>query len=77
MRFGCPEVLLMGVCRHASAFFGTELVSKLVFLGVDTVVITGVSTSGCVRATALDALSYNFRPLVCPRARLQIVHFTE
>ncbi len=33
-------------------------------LGVDTLVICGVSTSGCVRATALDALSYNFRPMV-------------
>ena len=52
------------VKRHASAFFGTELVSKLTLLGVDTLVICGVSTSGCIRATALDALSYNYRPMV-------------
>jgi nicotinamidase-related amidase len=50
--------------RHASAFFGTELVSKLTLLGVDTLVIGGVSTSGCIRATTLDALSYNYRPMV-------------
>ena len=42
------------------------MVSKLVLLGVDTLVICGVSTSGCVRATTLDALSYNFRPMVRP-----------
>ncbi|KAK5163968.1 uncharacterized protein LTR77_010364 [Saxophila tyrrhenica] len=54
--------------RHASAFFGTELVSKLILLGVDTLVICGVSTSGCVRATTLDALSYNFRPMVVETA---------
>ena len=51
--------------RHASAFFGTELVSKLTLLGVDTLVICGVSTSGCIRASTLDALSYNYRPMVC------------
>ena len=52
------------VKRHASAFFGTELVGKLTLLGVDTLVICGVSTSGCVRASTLDTLSYNYRPMV-------------
>ena len=52
------------VKRHASAFFGTELVSKLTLLGVDTLVIGGVSTSGCIRATTLDGMSYNYRPMV-------------
>jgi maleamate amidohydrolase len=47
--------------KHASAFFGTPLVSHLVDLAVDTVVIAGCTTSGCVRATAVDACSYNFR----------------
>lgn len=47
--------------RHPSAFFGTPLVSYLVELGVDTVLLTGCTTSGCVRATAVDAASYNFR----------------
>lgn len=50
--------------KHASAFFGTELASRLTMMRVDTLVIGGVSTSGCVRATALDALSSNFRPMV-------------
>lgn len=50
--------------RHASAFFGTELAGTLNLLNVDTLVICGVSTSGCVRATTLDALSYNYRPMV-------------
>ena len=52
------------VKRHPSAFFGTELVGMLNSLGVDTLVICGVSTSGCVRATALDAMCYNYRPMV-------------
>lgn len=50
--------------RYASAFFGTELASRLVARGVDTVVLTGCSTSGCVRATAVDAVSHGFRPMV-------------
>lgn len=50
--------------QYASAFFGTSLASTLHSLGVDTVLITGFSTSGCVRATALDALQYGFIPLV-------------
>lgn len=50
--------------RHPSAFFGTELAGMLRFKGVDTVVVCGVSTSGCVRATVLDALCHNFRPMI-------------
>lgn len=60
------EIIL--VKRHASAFFGTELATLLVGMGVDTLVIGGVSTSGCVRASTLDALSYNFRPMVVEAA---------
>ena len=48
----------------ASAFFGTTLASTLRAVGVDTVVVVGVSTSGCVRATAVDALQHGFVPLV-------------
>jgi len=44
------------VKRHPSAFFGTELASTLHLLNVDTLVICGVSTSGCVRASTLDAM---------------------
>ncbi len=50
--------------QYASAFFGTTLASTLSSLGCDTVVITGVSTSGCVRATALDTIQNGFIPLV-------------
>ena len=47
------------VKQYASAFFGTSLASTLRTMNVDTLVICGVSTSGCVRATALDAISAN------------------
>ena len=50
----------------ASAFFGTTLASLLASAGCDTVVVTGASTSGCVRATALDALQHGYR-VVVPR----------
>lgn len=50
--------------QYASAFFGTSLASSLVSMGVDTLLITGFSTSGCVRASALDALQHGFVPLV-------------
>src|SRR6476661_2833676 len=55
---------LVVVKQYASAFFGTSLASTLHAAGVDTVVIAGVSTSGCVRATAMDALNAGFRPQV-------------
>lgn len=51
-----------------SAFFETPLRSQLTFLGVDTVVACGMSTSGCVRATVTDAFSSNFRVLVVEEA---------
>jgi maleamate amidohydrolase len=50
--------------QFPSAFFGTDLTERLDSLGVDTLLITGLSTSGCVRATALDALCHGFVPLV-------------
>jgi nicotinamidase-related amidase len=49
---------------YASAFFGTPLVTYLVGLGVDTLLICGVSTSGCVRATAVDAVTRGFKVAV-------------
>ena len=48
----------------ASAFFGTELDEQLRAAGCDTVIVTGASTSGCVRATAVDALQFGYRVLV-------------
>lgn len=48
----------------ASAFYGTGLPSALATSGVDTLIVTGASTSGCVRATVVDALQYGYRPVV-------------
>ena len=48
----------------ASAFFGTALSSLLASHGCDSVIVTGASTSGCVRATAVDALQHGYRPIV-------------
>jgi len=50
--------------QYASAFFGTSLASTLNALRVDTLLISGVTTSGCVRATALDTLQHGFAPFV-------------
>jgi len=47
--------------QKPSGFFGTPLLSYLVLLGCDSVIVTGTTTSGCVRATVLDAFSNNFR----------------
>lgn len=49
---------------QASAFFGTNLAAWLVQQGADTVVVTGCTTSGCVRATVVDAMQNNFRTIV-------------
>jgi nicotinamidase-related amidase len=54
--------------QYASAFFGTPLADALRALGVDTLLIAGVSTSGCVRATAVDACQHGFVPLVVREA---------
>lgn len=50
--------------HYPSAFFATDLAAQLQALGVDTLLVTGLSTSGCVRATTLDALCHGFVPLV-------------
>lgn len=60
-----------------SGFHGTPLVSLLVHAGVDTLIVTGMTTSGCVRATVVDAFSYNFHviiPFECVADRSQISH---
>ncbi len=49
---------------QASAFFGTGLAGLLAARGIDTVFIAGATTSGCVRATVVDAISHDFRPIV-------------
>lgn len=50
--------------QQPSAFFGTNLHSWLTMRGVDTVIQTGCTTSGCVRASVIDALSYNYRNII-------------
>ncbi|MEP6785549.1 MAG: isochorismatase family protein [Sphingomonadales bacterium] len=50
--------------QYPSAFFGTDLAERLHAMGIDTLLIAGLTTSGCVRATALDALCHGFVPLV-------------
>jgi len=65
------------VKKYASCFFGTDLVSRLVSRGVDTLIIAGATTSGCVRASAVDAVQNGFRPMVVREAvgdRSQAAH---
>ena len=50
--------------KFASAFFMTNLAALLILQGTDTLILTGCSTSGCIRATAIDAVSYGFRTVV-------------
>jgi nicotinamidase-related amidase len=56
------------VKKYASCFFGTDLAARLVSRRVDTLIITGCTTSGCVRATAVDACSYGFHTIVVEEA---------
>ncbi len=57
------------ITKHgASFFFGTDLNARLQAAGVDGVVVTGLTTSGCVRATVVDALQHNYRVLVPEQA---------
>jgi maleamate amidohydrolase len=63
--------------ENASAFFGTHLAPYLIGHGVDTLLITGCSTSACIRATATDAKSYRFRPIIvreCVGDRSPVAH---
>lgn len=58
-----PEEAVV-IKKYASCFFGTTLSSMLTADGVDTLIITGATTSGCVRATTVDAMQHGFRPIV-------------
>jgi len=60
-----------------SAFFGTPLASFLVYGGIDTLIVVGISTSGCIRAAVEDAFSYNYRVIVpeeCVGDRCHFAH---
>jgi nicotinamidase-related amidase len=54
--------------KYASCFFGTDLVPRLNSRRIDTLILTGCTTSGCVRATAVDAVQNGFRPMVVREA---------
>lgn len=63
--------------KHPSAFFGTPMASYLIDKGVDTLLVCGCTTSGCVRGTVMDAFAYNFRVAVieeCVYDRGQVSH---
>nr|WP_245216750.1 isochorismatase family protein [Neoroseomonas nitratireducens] len=73
-----PDILINK--RMASAFFETNLRSLLTFHGTDTVIVTGGSTSGCVRATVVDGLSCGYRMIVpeeCVADRHEGPHFAN
>jgi nicotinamidase-related amidase len=74
-----PREMLL-VKKYASCFFGTDLAARLISRGVDTLIITGCTTSGCVRATAVDACSYGFRTIVVQEAvgdRAELPHIAN
>jgi nicotinamidase-related amidase len=58
-----PQDMLIAK-RKPSSFFGTLFMSHLNFFDVDTLILTGCTTSGCLRATAVDAYSYNFKTII-------------
>jgi maleamate amidohydrolase len=66
LTIGANDVVLTK--KYPSAFFASPLAAMLSARSIDTVLITGVSTSGCVRATAVDACSSGFRPMVVREA---------
>ena len=67
-RLGMQTKDILLVKKYASCFFGTDLVPRLNSRRVDTLIITGCTTSGCVRATAVDAVQNGFRPMVVREA---------
>ena len=58
-----PQDVIL-IKQYASAFFGTSLAAMLTSLSIDTIILTGCSTSGCIRATAIDGLQHGFRVIV-------------
>lgn len=58
-----PEDIVL-TKKMPSAFFNTDLTNILISEGIDTVIIAGCTTSGCIRATAIDSFSYGFRTII-------------
>src|SRR5438105_12087856 len=74
-----PREMLL-VKKYASCFFGTDLAARLVSRQVDTLIITGCTTSGCVRASAVDACSLGLRTIVVQEAvgdRAELPHIAN
>ncbi len=72
-----PGEVVIDKGAKPSGFFGTPLASYLTFDGADTVIVTGMTTSGCVRATVLDAFMNNFNIIIpheCSADRSQMSH---
>ena len=67
-RLGRREDEALVIKKYASAFFGTDLASRLTARGVDTILLCGCTTSGCVRASAVDGLQHGFRVMVVREA---------
>lgn len=79
LAIGTPGVAIdarLGVCpedriiwkKRASAFFNTDLVARLTLDGVDSLIVGGLTTSGCVRASAVDAIGYGYRTAIVREA---------
>ena len=76
-RLGLPATDTLITKQFASCFFGTALSSLLAAEGCDTVIVTGATTSGCVRASVVDAVQHGYRPIVpreCVGDRAQAPH---
>lgn len=72
-----PNEIVIHKGGKPSGFFGTPLASYMIHAGCDTAIVTGMTTSGCVRATVLDAFQYNFHcviPHECSADRSQLSH---
>lgn len=74
-----PNEMLL-VKKYASCFFGTDLIARLVSRGIDTLLVTGCTTSGCVRASAVDACSLGLHTIVVQEAvgdRAELPHIAN
>jgi maleamate amidohydrolase len=63
-RLGKTDEDILVIKKYPSGFFGTHLDATLNSMGIDTLIITGCTTSGCVRATCIDALQYGYYGIV-------------
>ena len=74
-----PEDIFL-IKKYPSGFFGTHLQATLTSMGIDTLIITGCTTSGCVRATSIDALQYGYHGIVpeeCVGDRAEAPHLAN